>query len=243
MTVNDLITATMKLIGAIAKTEQPTQDEFADCLSRLNDMIDSWAADRLTIYGVVRTAYNLTSGQQVYTIGESGSPDFNAVRPIWIQDAGIIDTSVNPTYELPMGILTDDEWSEVTIKGVTSALSWYLYYDYAYPNGNISVWPVPNVGTLQMALYVPTPVTQFATGTTTIALPPGYAEAIRYNLAVRLCPEFGRPLDPTVVGMAAQTKANIERANQRLYTLGVDATLVGAGRGAFNWILGYPGYR
>lgn len=240
MTVQDLITATLKLIGSIAKNEVPDADESADAFARLNDMIDSWATDRLMVYGVVRSVFNLTSAKQTYTIGTGG--DFNVARPLWIQDAGIISTSYNPNFELPIAILSDDDWSEVTLKSTQAALSWYLYYDYAYPLGNINFWPVPNVTTLQVALYLPTAITEFAALSTVVALPPGYAEAIRYNLAVRLCPEFGRPLDPVVAQMAAQTKHNIELANIRLEALGVDPTLTGGGgRTAWNWVLGTGG--
>lgn len=241
--VSDLLTSTLKLINVVAKTEVPSADEQTDAFNRLNDMMDSWQAERLMVYNVVRTVFNLTSGKQAYSIGTSGTPDFNITRPLWIQDAGIINTAVSPTFELPMRALTDDEWSEVTVKGVQAALSWYFYYDYAFPNGNISFWPIPNVGTLQAALYLPTAVTQFAAVSTPISLPPGWAEAIRYNLAVRLAPEFGKQIDPIIAAMATETKRTIERANTRLNQLGIDPSIVGAGGNAkaWNWILGTGG--
>lgn len=239
MTVNDLLIATLKLIGAVAKSETPDADEIADAFARLNSMIDGWAAQSTTIYAVVPSTYPLVSGQQVYQIGP-GAPDFNAVRPLIIQDAGIITTTVTPNFELPMTILTVDQWAAITIKGQPSSLAWYLYYDHANPIGNINVWPIPNVGGLQIVLYVPTQIPQFANTTDTIILPPSYEEAIRYNLAVRLCPEWGRPLDPVVAALAAKTFATLQVANRRLDTLGIDASLIGAAgnRGVFNWITG-----
>lgn len=239
MTVNDLLIATLKLIGAIAKSETPDADEMADAFARLNSMIDGWAAQSTTIYAIVPSTYPLVAGQQVYQIGP-GAPDFNAVRPLIIQDAGIITTTVTPNFELPMTILTEDQWAQVTIKAQASTLAWYLYYDKAFPLGNIKLWPVPNVGGLQLALYVPTQISQFANPTDTIILPPSYEEALRYNLAVRLCPEWGRPLDPVVGALAAKTFATLQVANKRLDTLGVDASLIGAAgnRGVFNWITG-----
>lgn len=225
MTVNDLIIATLKMIGVVAKSETPTPDESSDAFARLNDMIDSWAADRLTIYGVSRSLFPVTVGKQTYSIGPTGA-DWTAPRPLAVQDAGIVNTATNPALELRMAVLSDDEWAHVSLKGMTSSLPWVLYYDYASPNGNISLWPIPTDGALQVAIYAPVAVTQFAGLTSTVLLPPGYAEAIRYNLAVRLAPEFGRPLDPTIATLAVQTKANLERANTRDYELEIDPRLL-----------------
>jgi hypothetical protein len=240
-TVNDLIAATLKLIGAIAGVETPSPDQQNDALARLNDMLDAWAANSLTIFQVVPTEYPLVSGQQTYTIGKGAGANFNAVRPSWIQRAGIISTATTPQFELPMRILNSDEWSEITIKSVPSTLSWYLWYDYAFPNGNIRIWPIPSVSSLKLALYVPTPVTRFTTVTAPLAYPPGWSEALRYNLAVRLCPEWGRPIDPVVAAIAQQSLATLERSNTRPALLGMDASLVGSQRHVFNWLTGSSG--
>lgn len=238
MLVSDLLTATIKLIGGIAKSEVPSADEMADAFARLNSMVDSWGAERQMIYQLVRSLYPLVSGQQVYSIGTAAGATFNAVRPMYIQDAGLVNTAYTPNFELPMRILTIDEWASLSIKSQQATQSWYLWNDYAYPNSNLSLWPIPNVGTLQLALYVPTPLTQFANTGATVSLPPGYEEALRYNLAVRLCPEWGRPIDPVVAKMAQDSFALVQRANTRLNTLGVDIALVSTGQGIFNFLTG-----
>ena len=47
----------------------------------------------------------------------------------------------------------------------------------------------------------------------TVSVPPGYADAIRYNLAVKLAPEWGRTITPEVAEMARTSKAAIQRLN------------------------------
>lgn len=241
MTVGDLLTATLKLIGAIAKSEQPSADESADALARLQDMIDAWAADRLMIYSVTRSLYPLVSGTQTYSIGPGAT--FNQVRPMWIENAGIISNN-NPLQplELPMAILSTDQWAGISIKNVATSLAWYLYYDYAFNAsgwGNLNVWPIPNVSTLQIALYTPIPLTSFAALADTILLPPGFAEALRYNLAVRLAPEFGMKLEPVIYAIAQEGLARIERANKRLYHMGIDPALYAASSARiFNYLTG-----
>ncbi len=239
MTVNDLLLSTLKLIGSVSSTSPPKPDELADALARLQDMIDSWMAERLAIFVVKRSVYPLVSNQQEYTIGPGG--DFNQPRPVWIQDAGII-SNTNPSQPLELPMLSDDDYASVSIKNVASALSWYLWYNYDFDangRGKVWVWPIPNVGNLEIALYVPTPLTQVSALTDTLHFPPGYAEAVRFNLAVRLCPEWGRPIDPVVAQMAAESFARIERANKRLQRLGIDPMLTSASAARiFNYLTG-----
>lgn len=241
MTVQDLLVSTLKLIGAISATSPIQPDELADAKARLQDMIDSWMAERLAIYVVKRSVYLLTSGQQEYTIGPGG--DFNQPRPVWIQDAGIISNN-NPTQplELPMTLLSDDDYASVSIKNVATSLSWFLYYNYDFNTsgqGKLWFWPIPNVGNLKVALYVPTPLAQVETLTEVLHFPPGYAEAVRFNLAVRLCPEWARPVDPVVAQMAVESFARIERANKRLQRLGIDPALTAASAARiFNYLTG-----
>jgi hypothetical protein len=245
MTVQDLILATAKLAKIVSKSELLAPDEEADIFLRLKSMLDAWQIERLTIFQVVNTVINCVSGQQSYTIGPGGN--INIARPVWIQDASVISLA-NPLQpvELPVRILTDDEWASVTVKNVPSGLFWYLYYDYGLtaPNGTgtIKLWPIPNIGNLQLSLYIPTPLSAFVTLFDTILFPPGWEEAVRYNLCVRICPEFGKPIDPVVAKIAVDSFALIQRANKRLQDLEVDSALVGVtNRGVFNWLSGQPG--
>lgn len=237
MTVADLITLALKDIGVIAKTQVPSADELADAFTTLNQMLNSWQVERLLIYENRRSVFPLTGGVQTYTIGAGGA--FNIPRPVWIQDAGLVNTGVTPNFELPIRMLTIDEFAALTIKAQSATQSWYLYNDYAFPLSTLTFWPVPSVSALSVALYIPTPVTQFANTAATVSLPPGYEEALRWNLAVRCCPMFGRQIDPVVAGMANNALTIIQRANKRLDTLGVDPALIGGSdRGIFNYLTG-----
>jgi hypothetical protein len=246
-TVADFLTATLKLINAIAKSETPSPDEFQDSLDRFRSMLDTWAADRLTIFSVVPTTFPLLAGKQSYSIGLGGA-DFNVPRPLWIENAGIISTAnaLQP-FELPVRVLDDSEWASITIKNVASQLAWYLWYDYAFQGplgwGNIKVWPIPTASTTQLVLYLPTPLTNFISLQEALILPPGWEEALRTNLAIRLCPEFGRPVDPVVAKLAIDGYAMLCRANKREQLLSVDAALVSESNGVWNWLTGASGTR
>jgi hypothetical protein len=76
-------------------------------------------------------------------------------------------------------------------------------------------------------------VANFADLTTVYTFPDGYDDALVYNLAVRLAPEFGVGASinlAEVRRLAAETFANIKRINQRPETMSMPTALMG-GRG------------
>jgi hypothetical protein len=238
VTANDLITRTMKTLGVLASGETPSSDEIDDGLTVLNNMVDTWSTERLSIYTVARGVFNLSASTQDYTIGSGGT--FNIVRPLWIQAASIIPDKTaasSQILELPIPVgLTISQWQEVAIKGLTSTYPTQFFYDDNWVSGKatISVWPIPDNSNCQLVLYTPTALTQFADLTTEYTFPPGYEEALRYQLALRLGPEFGVMVNPDVRVLAAQAFANVKRVNIHTETLGIDNALLAEG-GRYDW--------
>jgi hypothetical protein len=238
VTANDLITRAMKTLGVLASGETPTSDEVDDGLTVLNNMVDTWATQRLTIYTTTRNVFDLSASTQEYTIGTGGT--FNIVRPLWISAASIIiDKTASASQKLELALpvgLTVDQWQEVSLKGLESTYPTQFYYDDNWVAGlaKISVWPTPTTGNSQLVLYTPTALTQFADLTTAYTFPPGYEEALRYQLAIRLGPEFGVQVTPDVRLLALQSLGNIKRVNIHTEELSVDAALMSQG-GRYDW--------
>lgn len=221
---NTLITRALQLIGVCAAGEIPTPDDLNDGLATLNDMVDAWATERLTIYTEARQTKVLTPLQQTYTIGSGAN--INVARPLWIHNAGIIP--IGQTNEIRIDVIADDEWAKVAIKSLQSTFPTTMYYDYNFNSsgyGNINVWPIPTTAPT-LVLYLPQAISTFADGTTSYSFPPGYERMIRFNLALELAPEYGKPIDPAVAAIAMQSKANVKRANIRIETLDTDAALL-----------------
>ena len=238
MTANELISRTLRTLGVLASGETATSSEMSDAFTVLNNMLDTWATERLTIYTVARTVLNLSADTQDYTIGTGGT--FNIVRHVWIVGASVIPDKTATgaqLLELPIAeSITVTDWQNVSVKGLTSTYPTQFYYDKNWVSGlaTISVWPIPNNSNCQMVLYTPTALTAFADLTTAYTFPPGYEEAMRYQLALRLAPEFGAQPSPDIRILAADTFANIKRVNITDDTLGIDAALLARG-GRYDW--------
>lgn len=231
-TARDLIKRSMRLLNAIATGETPSADELVDGLSSLNGMIDSWSTEGLLINARVREEFTLVAGTAAYTMGSSGT--FNTTRPLKIEAANIEDqTGDFPEY--PVQILTLAEWAQITIKSTQSELPQKLYAEGTYPLETINLWPVPSAAN-KLVLYSRKVLTALASVNTDISFPPGYEDALVHNLAIRLAPEYAKPVPSEVIAVASETKANIKRRNMRPnYMAADDATL---GRGGYNILIG-----
>src|ERR1017187_6810782 len=181
-TVLDLITASLKNLGVLSGIEVPTADAAADGLVTLNRMLDSWNTESLNIYTVSIAAYPLNAGQMIYNIGPTGA-DFVAVRPQKINNANIILTGTTTT-RLPLDLLNDDQWAAIRQQTVQSNIPSALYDDGSYPNANLYLWGQPSIG-LQLELFTWQLLTGFVNLTDPIIFPPGYEEAVLYNLSMR----------------------------------------------------------
>lgn len=219
MTGRELISASLRLIGAIAPGETLAASEATDGLAALNRMIGTWSNEKLLINAITaETALTLTPGDGTITMGTAG--DFTT-RPQSIDAAMIRDSSTDN----PVRLLTLAEYAAIPNKNVQSTYPTSLYDDGGYPLRTLTLYPVPSAA-MQLVLYTFRAITSIATIDTSVSLPPGYEDALTYNLAMRLAPEYGKST-PSEVGMiAADSKAAIKRANHRPAYLSVDPALL-----------------
>lgn len=234
MTALDIIKGSLRLIGAIAGGETPSASESADAFSSLNDMIDAWSNDGLMIYQNARESFALTPSQQVYTIGTGGN--FNTSRPTKLIGAGIEQISGSLTNEIPLKIITIEEWSEIGVKSTPSPLPSKLYIEDQYPLAKITLWPVPSDAS-NLILYSVKPLSTFALSSDVISLPPGYARALRYNLAIELATEYGKAINPVTEQIAMDSKNSLMRVNTNPSFMKSDALFITSGK-PFNWLTG-----
>lgn len=136
--------------------------------------------------------------------------------------------------EIPRPVITDSGYQAIQIKNMPNQQVTVVYYNPTYPFGTVFLWPLPNTAQNQLVLYLQTAFEGFADLTTNYDYPdlPGYAEALEYNLAARLCAPYARPDVPSVIAMAATSLGLIKRANNKLVDLPSDAALLTGDRRA-----------
>lgn len=228
-TGGQLIGGALRLIGQQAAGEPLNSSDGPIGLDVLNELVDAWAAERLTLFAQAITACTLSAAKQTYTVGASGA-DWTLDRPFWIDHA--IRREVATGIERPIKVYEPSEWSGVTLKTLAGPMPIGIHYNPTFPLGQADVWPIPTGNTYSIVLYTPAQALQsVASLNTSISMPQGWQRALRYNLALALAAEYGFPIDQSVIAIAADSKATIKRTSESPEVSQLDPAVLG-GRGA-----------
>lgn len=237
-TANDIIRAAMRLIQVSAVDTDLTASELEDGLQSLNRMLDSWSADELTLYQVIRETFNLATGQNPYTMGYGG--DFNTSRPMKIVDAYLTLNNGSIPVSYPMQVLGYDDYNAIRLKTLQTNFPNYIYWQPSFPLSEVYIYPVfaPNdpatQGPATITLTSWKPFDIILDPTAYMSFPPGYWEAITMNLATRLALEYQFDLRPDIIQLAANALKRIKRLNQRTPTLQTDVALMNTSQLRYN---------
>lgn len=232
MTGRELLSASLRLIGALAPGESLAASVATDGLASINRMLDSWSNEALMLYSVVREEFLLTASDQSYSMGDGG--DFDTDRPVEIESASIKIGSGSSSIEYEMTILSASEWAAIIQKEMSTSIPQFIYIDHGSPLATINIYPKPTT-VYYLVLYSTKQLSEIALDAE-VTLPPGYEEAIVYNGAKRLAPEFGRVVPAEVSEIAIESKANIKRKNHESSYLRVDNALITTKK--FNFLAG-----
>ena len=123
---------------------------------------------------------------------------------------------VNGGLDYPVAILNVEDYEMIGLKTLNGPWPKALYYQPSETLGNIFVWPNPSQG--EMHLFADTLFSRYTTINDPIILPQGFSMALRWCLAERLMPMYGKA-STTQIAMiqayAAQAKSTIKRTNMK----------------------------
>ena len=291
--VIDIISRSLKDIGALESGETPTPEAAQDAFDMLNDVLDQWSNESMMVTYKTEIIFPITSGQTQYTIGANGqigavftgsisgttltvtsissgaialgqtlsgtgisagttivafqsgsggninevgtytlnisqtvaSTTINSYyqRPLAINSAFVrINTNsngqpiVNGGLDYPVAILNVEDYEMIGLKTLNGPWPKALYYQPSETLGNIFVWPNPSQG--EMHLFADTLFSRYVTINDTIVLPQGFSMALRWCLAERLMPMYGKASQTQIAmiqAYAAQAKSTIKRTNMK----------------------------
>jgi hypothetical protein len=213
-TALDLIADAAENLGIIDPLQALSSNEIAGGLRRLNEMLESWSNEALSVYALLQENFATVAATASYTIGSGAT--WSTTRPLRIESAFIRSNSI----DYPLRILSREEYDTIVAKA-TSFMPEYLYFEPAVANAVIYLYGVPNA-VYTVYLNSLKQLQSFAAVTTAVVLPPGYLRAIKANLAVELAPAYNRRPSDAVLALARESKANLKRLNSRTPKLRLD---------------------
>jgi hypothetical protein len=141
--------------------------------------------------------------------------------------------------DYPMSVLALQDYEMIGLKTLSGPWPKAVYFNPGAESGNLFVWPSPSQGELH--LFANTLFSRYNSMYEDITLPQGYAMCLRWCLAERLMPMYGKA-SPTQITMiqtfAGQAKATIKRTNMAPLAVAryPDALQTGRAKDA-GWIL------
>jgi len=227
-TVGDLIALALINSGVVAQGQAPSPEDSNNALTLTNIMISQWNRKRWLLYDLLDVAIP-TTGAQSYTVGPGG--DFNTPRPDRLENGCYLrqlnNTSPQAQTDYPLQIIPSyEDYTRIRLKEMGTWPS-MIFYDSNWPMGTVYPWPVPAANLYDLHILVKNQITQFASLTTAINLPPEYYGAIFYNLQTRLRAAYRLPPDDMLVAFARDALNAIRGANIQVPTLQMPRAVVG----------------
>ena len=228
-TAGDIINGSLRLLGVLAEGEVPSAETSQDALRAMNQMIDSWNTERLSVFSTQDQVFTWPAAILNRTLGPTGN--FVGNRPILLDDATYFkDPGTGVSYGIKM--INQQQYDGIAVKTVTSTYPQVLFVNMTYPDIDMYIYPKPTRD-LEWHFISVEELTQPATLATTLSFPPGYLRAFRYNLACEMAPEFGVEPSSQVRRLAMASKRNLKRINSPGDIMSVPYSLI-ASRQRFN---------
>ena len=207
-TAGDQINRALRLLGVLAEGETPSAATSQDALTALNQMIESWNTERLTVFSTQDQVFTWPSGTISRTLGPSG--DFVGNRPVLLDDATYFKASNGVSYGIKF--INQQQYDGIAVKTVTSTFPQVMFTNMTFPNIEMTIYPKPTQD-LEWHFISVEELDNPATLVTNLTFPPGYLRAFVYNLAMEIAPEFGVEPSPQVQRIAMTSKRNLKRIN------------------------------
>jgi hypothetical protein len=141
--------------------------------------------------------------------------------------------------DYPMSVLALQDYEMIGLKTLSGPWPKAVYFNAGSDSGNLFVWPSPSQGELH--LFANTLFSRYESMYDDITLPQGYSMCLRWCLAERLMPMYGKA-SATQIAMiqqfAGQAKATLKRTNMTPLAVAryPDALQTGRAKDA-GWIL------
>ena len=202
LTRNEIIASALRKLGVLAEGQTPSAQNYADGMMALNTVLSQLRGIGMPLWA--RSEYTFTPVTGTYNIGTSQT--LNTPFPVRLLQAFRSETNA----KIPMEIVGREEFNTLPTSNSGSPIK--INYQPFINYGTVSFWPTPlSTNTTTVTLVYQRPFQYFTTSTETADFPEEWYNAIIYNLAVRLAPEWGVPL-PDRQMLMQEAKAYTEDA-------------------------------
>ena len=227
-TAGQQIERALRLLGVLAEGETPSAATSQDALMALNQMIDSWNTERLSVFSTQDQIFTWPASEISRTLGPTG--DFVGNRPVLLDDSTYFRAPNNVSYGIKF--INQQQYNGIAVKTVTSTYPQVMWVNMTFPDIEMYVYPRPTQN-LEFHFVSVEELNNPANLSTVLYYPPGYLRAFTYNLAMEFAPEFGGEPSPQVQRIDMTSKRDLKRITNPDDVMALPYALV-ANRQRFN---------
>lgn len=129
-------------------------------------------------------------------------------RPLRLESVRRRNVSASSPIDTPIGEMSRSDYFDLPVK-TNTGLPNQFYYDPGRATGTLYIWPSPSVVTNILKITYLRPIEDFDAATNDPDFPQEWLETLKYQLAVRIAPEYGVSLRPEITSMASVLLENM----------------------------------
>jgi hypothetical protein len=194
VTGDQVIAGALRKLGAIDLAETVDATTTTNCLLQLNLMLKQWQAEGIKLWTITELTLPLVAAQTTYTMGPSGQ-NLTTDKPLKLVQCFLRNTSVTPNIDMPMQILSRQEYNTLGSKASTGLIN-SVYFEPGVLNSTITVFLTPDTVTAAgyvLHMVVQQGIADQTTSGAAITFPNEWFNAIVWGLADQLAIEYSVP--------------------------------------------------
>jgi len=207
VTRDQIIEASLRGLSVLEEGAQPSSTSLQNASFALNLIMKKWQSEGIKLWTIKELTLPLVSGKTSYNIGSANTNDLVTDKPLKLIQSFLRNTSVSPNVDIPMTIISQQEYNLLGSKastGTTNSVYYMPYRDY----GTLTVFLTPDSNTAsnyQLHLTVQRPIYVVNNPNDNFDFPSEWFMALKWALMAELASDYDKNLNDKAY---YDTKAN-----------------------------------
>lgn len=184
-----IVNAALRKLAVLPSGGSANSNQLTEAVVALNSILKAFAADGMPLWAITTFSFTTVAGQNVYDIGVGQT--LNTVAPLKLLQAM---RAPSGDTQVPLNIYPRYDFNILPNLSTITGTPVNLYYQkLSDDHGKIYLWPYPSDSTTTITLDYHRPFQDMVNSTDNLDFPVYWTQAVTYNLAWALAPEYGIP--------------------------------------------------
>jgi hypothetical protein len=185
---DQVITGALRKLAVLPSGGTPSANQVTEADQALNAIVKAFQADGMPLWKISSQAFTVVDGTSSYTVGPSLT--INCPKPLRIIQAFWTPSGGTNT---PLNVYNRYDFNDLPQGSTFEGSPVNLYYQPLRTSGTIKLWPTPDNSTTSITFHYQSPYEDMDAAANDFDFPSEWIQALIYNLAWSMAPEYGIP--------------------------------------------------